>query len=281
MMRLLDQHAAVVAQRIHPYETRTACYWMHALKVLTEPADFVGSCSPDDFRRSTSQVGNNPFNCPPTIGDPNVQRWLRRDHVAATAEFFMEQCEGFYRRVARGQGVVSPCFFAEKHVPDRHHPDLLWQLYPGSRELFLVRDFRDMVASILAFDAKRGFRSFGRDAHTDDRDWIRALGIRVEALRLAWRDRSRRAHLVRYEELIRDPRATMSGVLDYLGLDTDVAGVEELLRGADEESEESAEHRTRHDPRETIGRWKNDLASPLQQACDDAFGDALAEFGLL
>ena len=35
------------------------------------------------------------------------------------------------------------------------------ELYPDAREVFLVRDFRDMVASIFAFNRKRGVRGFG------------------------------------------------------------------------------------------------------------------------
>lgn len=138
-----------------------------------------------------------------------------------------------------------------------------------------------MVSSIPAFDANRGFRSFGRDAHTDDREWIHALGTRVEAMRLAWRDRSHVAHLVRYEDLIRDPRATVTGVLDYLGVDSGAARVEDLPEGADGETAESIGHRTRRDPRETIGRFRQDLGPSLQEACEEAFGEALAGFGLL
>ena len=38
------------------------------------------------------------------------------------------------------------------------------QLYPRAREIFLVRDPRDTLASMLAFNARRGFVDFGRDS---------------------------------------------------------------------------------------------------------------------
>ena len=30
------------------------------------------------------------------------------------------------------------------------------ELYPGARELFLVRDFRDMIASMRAYNERKG-----------------------------------------------------------------------------------------------------------------------------
>ena len=41
-------------------------------------------------------------------------------------------------------------------------PVLIRELYPRAKEIFLVRDFRDMARSIMAFDAKRGYAGFGR-----------------------------------------------------------------------------------------------------------------------
>ena len=52
--------------------------------------------------------------------------------------------------------------------------DKLAELYPDSREVFLVRDFRDMVSSILAFNAKRGARGFGRAAAETDAGYVTA-----------------------------------------------------------------------------------------------------------
>ena len=42
-------------------------------------------------------------------------------------------------------------------------PEMTWELYPRAREVILVRDFRDMVASMFAYNAKRGREGFHRD----------------------------------------------------------------------------------------------------------------------
>ena len=43
------------------------------------------------------------------------------------------------------------------------------ELYPAARELFLVRDFRDMIASMQAYNARKGFGDFGRETAAERR----------------------------------------------------------------------------------------------------------------
>src|SRR5439155_8215791 len=43
LMRMLGEHPEVVVYRRHPYESSPAKYWMHLLKVLSEPGNQIGS----------------------------------------------------------------------------------------------------------------------------------------------------------------------------------------------------------------------------------------------
>ena len=63
------------------------------------------------------------------------------------------------------------------------------ELYPAARELFLVRDFRDMIASMRAYNARKGFGDFGRETAQSDAAWLADLRRGVVALRDAWRER--------------------------------------------------------------------------------------------
>ena len=77
------------------------------------------------------------------------------DHVADLATFAQQRIDAVYRQVAAlGDGRAE--FFAEKCLPEGNVPQLLRELYPDAREVFLVRDFRDMLCSIRAFNEKRG-----------------------------------------------------------------------------------------------------------------------------
>ena len=55
------------------------------------------------------------------------------------------------------------------------HPRHTWELYPHAKEVFLVRDFRDMALSILSFDERRGFAGFGRPEGATDEEYMRGV----------------------------------------------------------------------------------------------------------
>lgn len=279
LMRLLAEHESVVVQRAYPYETRVFGYWMHALKVLSDPADLHGSSHPDDLLRKPSWIGHNPFDRPPMSDHPLVAKRLGCDGPAELATFCQSAAERFYATVAQSQDEPAPRYFAEKHVPDSFPPSLAHELYDGAREIFLVRDFRDMVCSILAFNRKRGYLSFGRQHVGSDAELVQQLGERGQALLDAWRERSHRALLVRYEDLVLDPEATLHRVLDHLDLDGSGEAVRLLLERAADGGEQLNFHRTTRRPQESIGRFERDLDPALVGECRTAFGEALEAFG--
>jgi hypothetical protein len=144
----------------------------------------------------------------------------------------------------------------------------------------LVRDFRDVVSSMLAFNAKRNRLGFGRRAGQDDAAYIRQLREQqVAKLLSAWHRRSASAHLIRYEDLILEPAETLTPMLAFLGIDHDDQTVAAVLRKASDDSDTLAFHRTTSNPAASIGRWRTDLPAELQQVCTEVMGDALAEFG--
>ncbi len=71
--------------------------------------------------------------------------------------------ESFYREYASARNRTTPAFFAEKLAP--HCRWLMRQLYPQAREIFLVREPRDTLASVLAFHARHGVAE-GFGAHS-------------------------------------------------------------------------------------------------------------------
>ena len=72
--------------------------------------------------------------------------------------------------------------------------------------LHLVRDPRDVVVSINAFDALRGTFGFGRTADQSDREYLDfVVGVMRSSLRETLDQVGRPGHkLVRYEELVGD-----------------------------------------------------------------------------
>jgi hypothetical protein len=138
-----------------------------------------------------------------------------------------------------------------------------------------------MVCSIDDYNAKRGFRLWGRDTTDTDEEWFGYLRAEASTLLVAWRERRERSHLVRYEDLIGEPRSTLAAVFSYLGLDASADAVRRILDEVTRTSSDRAQafHRTSTSVEASIGRWKHEL-SPAQKAlCAKAFDDILLEFG--
>ncbi|MGO9286857.1 MAG: hypothetical protein ACLP75_28860 [Mycobacterium sp.] len=90
--------------------------------------------------------------------------------------------ESFYREYASTRKRTTPAFFAEKIVPAGHIRPIMRLLYPRAREIFLVRDPRDRVASALAFNARRGFDGLGRELVETDEQYVGLIRAGILAL---------------------------------------------------------------------------------------------------
>ena len=206
------------------------------------------------------------------------------------AQFTQKTIEDWYLTLARTQEQRTAAYFAEKHMRPNYIPVLTWELYPRAKEIFLVRDFRDMARSIMDFDARRGFAGFGRPEGVTDEEYLRGdLRDMAEKLTRSWQSRRDRAHLVRYEELVARPAEIVTGVLEYLGVDASPPTVKHVLAHGSEkvlnlpgmsyEPTEIDAHRTVSDPRATVGRWKGEANGTIASLADEVFGEPLAEFG--
>ena len=277
LMRLLAHHPAIVADRQHPHETRIGRYWGHAFLVLTEPADHAGSADPDGFAASRHSVGHNPYFFGHLAQRASMGDWFGRSHPARMAEFVQSTIDSFYTELARRQGTAAPLWFAEKHLPDRF-PPLLRELYPGAREIFLLRDPRDMAASMLAFNRKRGHAAFGAERAATDEQFVAQLRPRVLRLKRAWEERQATAVLVRYEDLVRSPADTLATMFDRLALGGPDASPQAVLAAASR-GERTGDHRTSESPLTSVGRWRADLGPAVQAACAEAFDDLVEAFG--
>lgn len=279
LMRMLAAHPAVITYARPPFEVRGGKYWMHVLKTLAAPTDArtqVGA--PMEFHQQPLAAGGNPFYSAEFSAWPEVEAWSGAQYVEDLAAFCQRSIDGWYLATARAQGKAAEplVYFAEKHFPDAY-PRLIRDLYPSAREIFLVRDFRDMIASMLAYNARQGRGDFGRDRAGSDEAWLAYLHQNFRVLRAAWRDRGEPGSLVRYEDLVRDPAATLSSLLTFLGLDAAPESVTSLIAAAD--APELRGHGSSRSPAASIGRWRDDLSPAMRLAIEETFGDLLHDFG--
>jgi hypothetical protein len=91
--------------------------------------------------------------------------------------------------------------------------------------------------------------------------------------------RREHAHLVRYEDLARNPEETLESLLAYLELDASPEVISGLLGNASEQRAAPRGHMTSESPEASIGRWKQERDEAFRRVCDESFADALNTFG--
>jgi hypothetical protein len=277
LMGLLAPHPEIVADQTYPYENFAARYWLHLLRVLASPADHDESSHPSTFTQDQQRIGHNPFHTAPLTNDPAIAELLGRAYVERAARFSQESIDELYGALATTQGKPEARLFVEKFHPD-HVPRIALELYPGAKEIFLVRDFRDVLVSVLAFNEKRGTVDFGRERFQSDEEYVAWIRMGADWLVTAWKDRQDESHLVRYEDLATRPAETLGAALTYLGVDHSAELVAALVRGAFEHPEVDG-HRTTRSIEDSVGRWRRDLPRGLRSAVHRELDGPLAELG--
>jgi hypothetical protein len=169
---------------------------------------------------------------------------------------------------------------AEKTPNNVYYFPHLFRIFPDATFLHMVRDGRDVVASLLTMDWKtpEGVPvDYTRDARLAARYWATAVvAARTFARQTAGRSRYRE---VRYEELVEAPEPMLRDLFGYLDepWEPEVLTYYERQRALGDES--SADSVTRPMHRMAVGRWKTQLTIADRSAVKDEIGALLVEFG--
>jgi hypothetical protein len=275
---LLSKHPEIVALHPFHYEGRLTSYWMEVLQALAEPTSYMQAIVPELYDGDWWLGDRRPNPLPLQLTQVDVPRWLGSENVEVLAGFCQSRLDGFYKRLAEAETQVAPRYFAEKCRPGST-PRLIGELYPDGREILLVRDPRDMICSILDFNAKRGFQLWGRDKRDNDDDWFSYLGADASRMLESWRERRERTHVVRYEDLVADPESTLGAAFTYLGVDGGAGTIRRVIEGALKLTPEAqVSHRTSTSIEASVGRWRQELSPERQAKCVEVFREFLYEF---
>jgi hypothetical protein len=106
---------------------------------------------------------------------------------------------------------------AGEKTPDHYrHLDTVFDWFPDARVVFMVRDPRAVVASYLHVD--RDWAK-GLDAYELSHRWSQHIGYLNQ-----WLD-DPRVHLIRYEDLVREPAPHLRAILTFAGLRDETAAI--------------------------------------------------------
>lgn len=279
LMALLSVHPAIVAFDPVAYDSRPFAHQLEAAIAMASPASRM-SLLDSTAEGDAWWLGRASVEVEELLRlDAPLRELLLGAPVERLLRSAVDRAAAFARALGATQERTDVRYAAEKCGP-AHLPRLLRELSADGREIFLVRDFRDMLASMLAFNAKRGYDAFGREHVDGDEQFVRWQAGIAAALAAAWRERGDGALLVRYEDLVADPAATLARVLAHLELDGSGAEVDELVERAQALTERTRmQHRTVQQTTASTGRWQADLPPALQELAGELFAEPLRELG--
>ena len=264
LMRTLD-HPAIAFDRTYPYEHRYLRYLAHLLAPLGEPFDADGWGMSDLMDGPGDRIGPLPFHAL-ALDRRDLQVRLVRHAWSALSEAL----------VARAPAGGEPLrYYAEKAPgPAR---SLLTAAGIAAAVVNLVRDPRDVVCSIRAMDAKRGFYGFGRTAAMSEHDYLVFVLGRMKAnfATMASVDPLHRSIDVRYEDLVRDRSGTVRRLAAFLGLPLAEVPADDL------HGVPAAAHATAADAASSVGRWRAELDAGDAAVVEETLGPEMERHGYL
>ena len=279
LMRALERHPEIASCPAFAYETRVSLYWLSVLRDLSEPAGYRRQIvnSPETRIGGTEwwRAGRRPR--PPAPADLRLERIVGRDSIRQLALACQSQIDLVHRQLADRFGRPGAAYFAEKTIAGPLL-SLLDELYPGAREVVLIRDFRDQLCSVVSFYSRQGVLDV-----QPDRDHVMKLAGQARKSAMALLDRSRRSagriHVLRYEDMVLAPTETFTALLEYLALAADPGVLTDMANAVTQRDPGTESHRTVSDPGASVGRWKRDLEPEVADAAAAELSVPLEAFG--
>jgi hypothetical protein len=196
--------------------------------------------------------------------------------------------ERFEAHLARfAQSPPDETIIVIKEPNGSQSADVIMRAQPRARLLFLLRDGRDVVDSTLA---SLLVGAWGQMVHRNMRgvseserlDVVTGLAYRwlwqTEVVEIAFAAHRGPKHMVRYEDLLREPERHVGELFEWLGLPLEQAEVEALVkRFAFENIRGRGPGRFHRSA--TPGAWRENLHPQEQVALEEVLGAKLRELG--
>lgn len=195
---------------------------------------------------------------------------------------------GFIERAATGCRLASSPLVAIKEVNGPHAADLMMSICRRSKMVFLVRDGRDVLDSLIHAAGPGGFFFKGRSAFRGPEErleWVRRT-CRVWVGDMKTIQRAYDAHppglrrRITYEELRENTATTLAPVVEWLGLGRDRRWLEGAIESNSfERVPEAAKGTTRFFRSAKPGAWEKNLTQEERRIAQEIMGETLAELG--
>jgi hypothetical protein len=178
-----------------------------------------------------------------------------------------------------------------KEVNGSHAADLVMSLFPRSRMIFMLRDGRDILDSLLDANSpggwltRTGLGKGGFDSPEERLEFVRdtcrnwAAKINVCARAYEAHDPSLRK-MIRYEDLLADTQGLLGELTEWLGLPHDEPRIREIVdRHSFAEVPEKRRGPGKRRRAASPGQWKESLTPEERDLAQEIMGPNLAELG--
>ena len=201
----------------YPSEARLIAYWLHVMQLVGAPADPGLGALSQQFADVPFFAAPNPFasatDYPELACVIAADRARMEADIAATANRQIEALAAGWR-VDAG----TPRYFVEKCVPGTLIPRMACKVFPGTREIILVRNPLDWCRSVKGFFADRGRETVQAFSASDALMDIATRSIRDLRMRTDYVEQRRGSALVvHYEKLAAKDPATLAAMSAHLG----------------------------------------------------------------
>jgi len=263
LMQILGTSDQILFEKEYPFEHRYLTYVYNMARMVGDPPKPNDDWNNDTLFQSRSKsIGSLPY---------GVTNLLDKEKLASYT--FVSLWEQFSRSMLEVAGAKfgEQYFYAEK-VPGECAD---WaNEYLKARNIFLLRDPRDEMVSIMSFNQKRGFRSFGWTETDTDVTYAQKMcsNRRFFMQHMYNAKDSKRRINVRYEDLISKGQEEVERLSDW-------AGVQMSFEAAMSNSEIQSRHMTSKDSASSVERWRSELSEEVQKIFSHELGEELNNLG--
>ncbi len=261
LMQTLGEHPEILLRRVPPFEARfvqASCARLFLLLAMIDP-QATGVAKLGINQHWDNAIMGSLFG----RSDEELKTWNARTGVARLSKEFYGGVNDYLRELGRLEGKPNACLVCEKSWIGGPQEQLRW-LWPRTKEIVLVRDLRDVICSIDSFNRKRGFAAFGRETFPDDESYFAHIGEMADSIIERADGPDEVSRVVRYEDLIEDPKPVLQGLCEWLEVDSGTATVSAMLDGVSKYVSFRDHHVTSGSTSHSVGRWRQDLSE--QQA---------------
>ena len=267
VMKMLSSSPEISISGDYPFEVKTFAHYAYAFNILSSPRERGTTANTNTLSLDSKCIGPNWSFALDDVSLKNNQVEPLIQHFRGTVPStfrvaFRDLILDYYKSVAIANGLSSPRYFAEKNNDVQRYPrEFIQDLFPGRRELVLIRDPRDLFVSRRQF-----FNSMDENASIQTiicHELSRLQQLHSDALLF-----------VKYEDLIFNFRSEADRIGEFLGVPS------APFYGADV-LEMFSVHGTAASPRESVGRWRNELNNEERTMIERSCGPFLQQFGYL